>query len=114
MKKFFWEEVNKLPQIYSQRGCKVSKDTIYLNHLLSYVKNGPMRGLDKPETFRIRRKLEFYPGLPQFFQILSSIPQNTEFKHHDFKIEHYIISTGLSPMIKGSKIFPFVEDVFCV
>ena len=110
--KIFWEEVNKLPQIYSQRGCKVSKDTIYLNHLLSYVKNGPMRGLTNQKLSELGEKLEFYPGLPQFFKILSSIPQNTEFKHHDFKIEHYIISTGLSPMIKGSKIFPFVEDVF--
>ena len=34
----FWEEVNRLPKIYSNRGLTVSAETIYLNHLLSYVK----------------------------------------------------------------------------
>ena len=43
---------------------------------------------------------------------MSTIPQTEEFASHDFKIEHYIISTGISPMIRGSKIFPFIEDVF--
>ena len=37
--KIFWSEVNKLPQIYANRGLSVSTETIYLNHLLSYVKN---------------------------------------------------------------------------
>ena len=30
----------------------------------------------------------------------------------DFKIEHYIISTGISKIIQGSKIAPYVEDIF--
>ena len=38
----FWAEVNQLPILYAKRGMSVSSDTIYLNHLLSYVKNGPM------------------------------------------------------------------------
>ncbi|OUU41951.1 MAG: haloacid dehalogenase-like hydrolase [Verrucomicrobia bacterium TMED56] len=108
----FWEEVNKLPEIYLQRGCNVSSDTIYLNHLLSYVKNGPMRGLTNQKLSGFGEKLEFCPGLPNLFQTLAEIPKLEEFIDHDFKLEHYIISTGLSPMIKGSKIFPFVEDVF--
>lgn len=108
----FWEEVNKLPDIYFKRGCRVSRDTIYLNHLLSYVKNGPMRGLTNHKLSDLGKNLIFCPGLPDFFKTLSSIPSQEEFKDHDFKVEHYIISTGLSPMIKGSDIFPFVEDVF--
>ena len=108
----FWEEVNGLPEVYLQRGCQVSKDTIYLNHLLSYVKNGPMRGLTNQKLIDLGAKLEFCQGLPQLFKSLSSIPQKSEFVDHDFKIEHYIISTGLSPMIKGSAIYPYVEDVF--
>ena len=108
----FWEEVNNLPEIYSQRGCQVSKDTIYLNHLLSYVKNGPMRGLTNQKLRDLGEKLDFCPGLPDLFKNLSAIPESVEFRNHDFKIEHYIISTGLSPMIKGSQIYPYVEDVF--
>ena len=40
------------------------------------------------------------------------ISLNEEFKSFDFKVEHYIISTGLAQMIRGSKINGFVEDIF--
>jgi len=110
--KKFWQEVNELPELYSKRGLTVSADTIYLNHLLSYVKNGPLRGLTNQKLLELGRKLEFCPGLPDFFKSLINISLEEEFVSFDFKLEHYIISTGLAQMIKGSKIFPYVENVF--
>ena len=71
-----------------------------------------MRGLTNQKLMDLGSKLEFCMGLPEFFESLTDIPRDEEFVHHDFKIEHYIISTGLSPMIKGSSIYPYVEDVF--
>jgi len=108
----FWKEVNYLPDLYAKRGLRVSSDTIYLNHLLSYVKSGKMRGLTNKDLLDLGADLNFYPGLPQFFKELSKITKEEEFKSYDFKIEHYVISTGLSQMIRGSQIFPYVEDVF--
>ena len=108
----FWSEVNQLPSLYSSRGMKVSPDTIYLNHLLSYVKNGPMRGLTNERLKELGGEIEFYPGLPDFFVELVKIAEHAEFSGYDFKIEHYIISTGISKIIQGSKISPFVEDIF--
>ena len=108
----FWKEVNELPELYSSRGLTVSPDTIYLNHLLSYVKNGPMRGLTNRKLLELGSELEFCPGLPELFEDLMKIAHNEEFASYDFKVEHYIISTGLSQMIKGSQIFSLVEDVF--
>ena len=108
----FWTEVNQLPILYSQRGMKVTPDTIYLNHLLSYVKNGPMRGLTNEKLKELGSEIEFYPGLPDFFLDLAKIVEHNEFAGYDFKIEHYIISTGISKIIEGSKISPFVEDIF--
>ena len=108
----FWSEVNQLPNLYSTRGMKVSPDTIYLNHLLSYVKNGPMRGLTNERLKELGGEIEFYPGLPDFFVELVKIAEQAEFAGYDFKIEHYIISTGISKIIQGSKISPFVEDIF--
>ena len=108
----FWSEVNQLPNFYSTRGMKVSPDTIYLNHLLSYVKNGPMRGLTNERLKELGGEIEFYPGLPDFFVELVKIAEHAEFSGYDFKIEHYIISTGISKIIQGSKISPFVEDIF--
>ena len=108
----FWSEVNQLPNLYSVRGMKVSPDTIYLNHLLSYVKNGPMRGLTNERLKDLGSEIEFYPGLPDFFVELVKIAEQAEFAGYDFKIEHYIISTGISKIIQGSKISPYVEDIF--
>ena len=108
----FWSEVNQLPKLYSVRGMKVSPDTIYLNHLLSYVKNGPMRGLTNERLKELGSEIEFYPGLPDFFVELVKIAEQAEFAGYDFKIEHYIISTGISKIIQGSKISPYVEDIF--
>jgi len=108
----FWSEVNQLPGLYSSRGMKVSPDTIYLNHLLSYVKNGPMRGLTNERLKELGGEIEFYPGLPDFFVELTKIANQTEFAGYDFKIEHYIISTGISKIIEGTKISPYVEDIF--
>jgi hypothetical protein len=108
----FWSEVNQLPNLYSVRGMKVSPDTIYLNHLLSYVKNGPMRGLTNERLKELGSEIEFYPGLPDFFVELVKIAEQAEFAGYDFKIEHYIISTGISKIIQGSKISPYVEDIF--
>ena len=110
--KAFWAEVNQLPALYLKRGMKVSSDTIYLNHLLSYVKNGPMRGLTNKKLEEFGKEIEFYPGLPNFFNELSQIALDQEFKPYDFKIEHYIISTGILKIIKGTKIAPYVEGIF--
>ena len=110
--KVFWTEVNQLPSLYSQRGIDVSSDTIYLNHLLSYIKNGPMRGLTNSKLEDLGSELEFYPGLPEFFLELGNLPELDEFKEYDFKVEHYIISTGITRMIKGSKIAPYVDGIF--
>ena len=111
--KAFWKEVNMLPELYGKRGCHVSKDTVYLNHILSFVRNGPMRGLNNQKLFELGSELEFYPGLPTFFQDLrSAIEAKPEYAKHDIRLEHYIISTGLAQMIKGSKIAPYVDGIF--
>ena len=110
--KLFWTEVDKLPEVYAKRGCRVSSDTIYLNHFLSYVKNGPMRGLTNEKLSELGAELEFYEGLPDFFQELKDLVRSSEFLRYDFRLEHYIISTGLTHMIRGSKIAPHVEDIF--
>jgi len=111
--KRFWEEVTQLPALYAKRGCHVSKDTVYLNHLLSYVKNGPLKGLSNAQLRELGRELKFYPGLPEFFKSLKKrIMSDPEFQRHNLTLEHYIISTGLAEMIRGSSIAPYVDGIF--
>lgn len=111
--KRFWTEVNALPSAYQERGLTVSPDTIYLNHLLSYVRAGVMKGLTNATLEALGKELVFNPGLPQFFKILQGlVTLKKNYEKHDIRLEHYVISTGLAAMIRGSEIAPFVEDVY--
>ena len=111
--KLFWKEVNMLPKIYAERGVKVNPETVYLNHLLSCVKNGSLRGLSNAKLRELGGELDFCDGLPDFFAEIKSVAQSkAEFSNLDIKIEHYIISTGLAEMIRGSKIAPHCDGIF--
>jgi hypothetical protein len=109
----FWKEVNLLPGIYRSRGQHVSKDTIYLNHLLTYIKAGPLAGLSNSKLRECGRYLRFYPGLPSFFSYLKGLVANREeYQRCDISLEHYIISTGLAEIVRGSSIAEFVDGIF--
>ena len=43
---------------------------------------------------------------------MSEIARHEEFTDYDFKLEHYIISTGISKIIQGSEIAPYVDGIF--
>jgi len=110
----FWREVNALPQFYRNTGVKrATNDTLYLNHLINYVRAGKCPGLNNQLLRELGGELEFYPGLPEFFQkIKDQISSNPKFATHQISVEHYIVSTGLREMIMGSKIAPYVDDVW--
>lgn len=109
----FWKEVNALPAIYAERGVWVAGESVYLNHLLSFVKNGPMKGLNNGRLRELGRRLQFYPGLPELFPKLKvMVFEHPEYRRHDIQLEHYIISTGLAEMIRGTEIAAHVDGIF--
>ncbi|MDR1254656.1 MAG: haloacid dehalogenase-like hydrolase [Puniceicoccales bacterium] len=109
----FWEEVGALSQVYHRQKISVTEDLLYLNHLLTYVKTGPFRGLNNQKLRQLGAELTFFNGLPTFFQTLKDIVEKSErFGTHALKLEHYIISGGLAEMIRGSKIAPHVDGIF--
>ena len=109
----FWKEVNALPDIYAKRGTRVSYDTIYLNHLISFVKNGCLKGLTNQRLRELGKELRFYDGLPDLFTRLQAVTESRpEYNKHNIKLEHYTINTGLAEMIKGSMIAPHVDGIF--
>ena len=109
----FWKEVNMLPEIYAKKGIRVSSESVYLNHLLSFVKNGKMSGLSNAKLRQLGGELNFCAGLPDFFDELRNVcEQEQAYKALDIKLEHYIVSTGLAEMIRGSKIASHVDGIF--
>jgi hypothetical protein len=110
----FWAEVRGLPQFYRQRKLDlVSKDTLYLNHILAYVRAGRFAGLNNDMLVSFGAQLTFYQGLPDFFPALKRrIEQNPLYAKHGITIEHYIVSTGLRKIIQGSAIAEHVNGIW--
>lgn len=107
----FWNEVNNLPYKYMEQGIKVNTDTIYLNHMITCANQGIFPGLDNNTLFELGKEIEFYAGIPQILQDLKDAVQNTkEYAEAGIHVEHYIVSTGLTAMIRGSKISEYIEE----
>jgi hypothetical protein len=109
----FWSENNQLLKLYEKQGINVNHETVYLNHLISYVQMGKMKGLNNELLRSFGKQLVFFNGLPHFFkEVKEMIETNPAYSTFNLKVEHYIVSTGLSEMIKGSAIYPFVDGIW--
>lgn len=112
--KKFWKEVDQLPGYYKKNGLDlISTDTLYLNHMLTYTREGVFKGLNNAGLRKLGARIKLYRGLPEFFEeIKRFVSARPEWRQHDIQVEHYIVSTGLRQMILGSKIAPYVDGVW--
>ncbi len=110
--KAFWEEVNALPALYRRQGVPVNPETIYLNHLLAYVRAGRFPGLTNAKLRELGRNLKFFPGIPDLFQATRELVAREPYSTFELKVEHSIVSTGLAEVIRGSLAAPWVETVW--
>ncbi|MEO0056129.1 MAG: hypothetical protein RLZZ50_2076 [Verrucomicrobiota bacterium] len=109
----FWNETNNLVGHYKKRGYHLSPEIAYLNHLLTYVLAGKMPKLSNKILRECGAEIKFYPGLPDFFRVAQSyVTEKEAYRKHDIRLEHYIVSTGLAEMVRGSAIAPFVDNIW--
>ena len=110
----FWQEVQALPEYYKRDGMSlIASDTVYLNHILTYTREGIFKGLNNDTLRRLGAEISFYPGLPEFFSAIKNyVRSNPDYRQHEIRVEHYIVSTGLRQMILGSKIAPYIDGVW--
>ena len=110
----FWAEVDGLRDFYLSHGARrVADDTLYLNHILEYVRAGVFAGLSNAVLHQLGAELTFHPGMPEFLASLKdSIEGDPTFERADITLEHYVVSTGLRPMIEGSALRPYLTDVW--
>lgn len=110
----FWEEVNALPQKYwDEQKVKVNKDTIYLNHILKYVREGKFPKLNNEMLKEFGKNLTFYPGVVDILKKTKELlSKNPAYSELDIKVEHYVVSTGLVKTILGSQIMPHITHAW--
>lgn len=54
----------------------------------------------------------FYKGISEIFEkIKKLIEENVRYREFDIKVEHYIVSTGITQVIKGSLVNEFADDL---
>ena len=110
----FWYEVSELPKAYKNDGLElIASDTVYLNHILTYVKEGVFKNLNNAMLRKLGGSLKFHAGLPDFFDELKRyVKDDPQFQQHEIQVENYIVSTGLLQMILGSRIAPHIDGVW--
>lgn len=110
--KTFWDEVNGLKEHYGQRGYMIASDTIYLNHILTYIREGVFKDLTAATLKTLGGEIKLAPGLPDFFQRVRESVVDEKYDKHDVKVEHYIVSTGLRAMIEGCSLRDHVDGIW--
>ena len=110
----FWAESDGLNEYYQSRGAGMtSGDTLYLNHMLTYVRSGHMKGLNNDMLRELGAEIAFYAGMPDFLGSLTKdIESDPAYAEHQVTVEHYIVSSGLRQMILGSAVAPYVAEVW--
>lgn len=110
----FWKEVNALPKKLGANDIRVNKDTIYLNLFIKESqKGGRFAGLNNGILRQLGGKLKFYKGIPEIFkktkEMISNVPS---YQEYGIKVEHYVVSTGMAEMIRGSVIYNEVTGIW--
>jgi hypothetical protein len=109
----FWKEVNAMPFELEKKGHRVNHEIYYLNHILTYVRNGTFKGLGNAVLRDLGKGIRFFPGVLDFLRaIRRTILDDPRFSAFDIRLEHYIVSTGLTEMIRGSAVMELVDDVW--
>jgi len=110
--KQFWDEVRALPAYYAKAGIKVQGDTCYLGHLLTYVQSGIMKDLSNAKLRELGAKIRFYDGVPEIFSRLRAILEGPKYQESDLRLEHYVVSTGLAELVRGSAVAEYLSGVW--
>lgn len=110
----FWAEVNALPGYYTSQGlAHIPNDSVYLNHILTYVRHGIFEGLNNALLRRLGGEIPFYDGLPAFFdQLRATVEEQANYRRAGITLEHYIVSTGLREVIAGSDVSEHVDGIW--
>ena len=110
----FWDEVNALPDKYwREQRVKVNRETIYLNHFINCTRKGMFPGLNNQKLRAYGHELVFYPGIPDIFERTKAlVAWESKYREYDIKVEHYVVSTGMAEIIRGSAVMDHAEAVW--
>lgn len=81
----------------------------YLKCLLDYL------SMDRPTNDQLRQlgaKMQLYKGLPEMFEEFDRDLLDDRHLAVGIHVEHYVVSSGLKILIEGSRLRPYLREVF--
>ena len=117
----FWRKVNRELDLFKKgkkeaddrNQIRVSREIFYLNAMLKDVEDGLFPGLNNNKLSELGQRIEFCPGLPEFFGLLKSqVAKNPRYKRYGIELEHYVVSAGIRKIVQGSSIDPHLTGVW--
>lgn len=99
----FWKRCKMLVEDHGYEN-----ELAYLKAMLDYLE---MDGPSNADLENLGKGLQFFPGLPEMFGELNVLLSD-EHRAMGVKIEHYIVSSGLKALIDGSRLRPFIKEIF--
>jgi hypothetical protein len=111
----FWDEVNALPDFHARagEGEPFISDSLYLNHILTYVRHGVFAGLSNAMLRQLGAKQHLAAGVPDILEQIAAFARDQQaFRDGTVGIEHYVISTGLRQMVLGSRVAPYMRHIW--
>jgi len=105
----FWESINDLVR----EGW--DPPLAYMSKFIQMAQNGRIPDLTNERLRKLGAEIDFFPGILQMFDELKGlISQTEEFREAGVTLEYYVISLGFEEVIRGSKIAPFMKDIFAL
>ncbi len=109
----FWSEVDQLPKQYKEKGIRVNRDTIYLNHFIHCAHEGMFPGLNTARLHEFGKKQDWYQGIVELLKSTKDmLKEDPECIEYGIKVEHYIVSNGMAEVIRGSEVAPYVDGIW--
>lgn len=81
----------------------------YMKCLLDYL------AMDRPTNAQLKSlgaKMKLYRGLPEMFEEFNEGLLAPQYVSFGIKVEHYVVSSGLKVLIEGSRLRPYLREVF--
>ena len=99
--KDFWDEVKALAK--EQYCCEILS---YMHTMLREAKHKKIP-INRKAIRKYGKGLELFPGVEGWFDRI-----NSEAKKYNVKLEHYIISSGVKPLIEGTSIAKHFKRIY--
>lgn len=94
----------------------MNKDTVYLNHLIKYVKDGKLKGLSNKSLKEFGHEQDFYPGVVELIRNmqkhLEDSAEGKNYSEYNIRVENYIVSTGIKKVIEGTELSSYVAGIW--